>query len=71
MKKAFIDWKRESGPHQRAATLRGGAKGSGKLLKVVTYWPRHRGSVDDAYEIFQEVAAREGYEIIGSDHDEA
>jgi hypothetical protein len=70
MKKAYIKWHGKQTGQERRAELRGGAKGTGAVIQVVNYWPHSGSSVDAAYDIFQEVAEREGYEIVGTDRDE-
>lgn len=70
MKKAYIKWYGKQNGQERRATLRAGANGTGKALQVVNYWPHSGPSMDAAYNIFIEVAKREGYEIVGSDRDE-
>lgn len=71
MKSAFIKWHGQRNGQERRATLRAGAKGTGRVLRVVNYWPESHGSVDAAYSIFQAAAHNEGYTIVGSDRDEA
>lgn len=70
LKPAYIKWFGAQNGQERKATLRGGTNGKGKVLATVNYWPAHGASLDQAYKIFQEVAKRDGYEIIGSDRDE-
>jgi hypothetical protein len=40
------------------------------VIKVVNYWPHSSASRSAAADIFEDVARREGYEIVGSDRDE-
>lgn len=70
MKPAFIKWYGKQNGQERRATLRSGAKGEGRVLQAVNYWPNSGSSLDAAYRIFKDVAEREGYEIAGSDRDE-
>lgn len=70
-KPAYIKWFGARNGQERMATLRGGAGGTGKVLATVNYWPHSGASKDQAYKIFQEAAKRDGYEIVGSDRDEA
>ncbi len=70
MKPACIKWNGRKNGQERRAELRAGANGSGRVIQVVNYWPLSGPSVDAADRIFSEVAAREGYEIVGSDRDE-
>jgi hypothetical protein len=69
-KPAFIKWYGKQNGQERRATLRAGAKGQGKVIQVVNYWPDSGPSMDAADRIFTEVAAREGYTIVGTDRDE-
>lgn len=70
MKPAFIRWYGKQTGQQRRATLRSGAKGYGRLIQVVIYWPDSGSSMDTAYRILRQAAAHEGYEIVGTDRDE-
>jgi hypothetical protein len=70
MKEAYIKWYGAKNGQERRATLRAGANGTGKVLQVVNYWPNSSRSMEAAYDIFAEVAQREGYEIVGTDRDE-
>lgn len=69
-KPAFIQWYGKVNGQERAAHLRAGEKGAGKLIKTVKYWPDHSASRMAAANIFEDVAQREGYEIVGSDRDQ-
>lgn len=67
MKPAYIKWYGTRNGQERRAELRAGARGTGKVIQVVNYWPDSSASWDAADRVFSEVAAREGYEIVGSD----
>lgn len=69
-KPAFIRWYGKQNGQERRATLRAGAKGEGKVLQVVNYWPHSGPSIEQAYKIFSEVAERQGYAIAGTDRDQ-
>jgi hypothetical protein len=70
MRPAFIKWYGKQNGQERRATLRAGANGNGKVLQVVNYWPHSGKSIEAAGRIFEEIAVREDYEIVGSDRDE-
>lgn len=71
MKPAFIVWRgKKTAIAERKAYLRSGAKGTGKVLAIVNYWPNSSYSVDQAGEIFQAQAQGMGYRIVGSDADQ-
>lgn len=65
MKQARINWNGARNGNERKAYLRAGAKGKGRVIQVVVYWPDSYRSVEGAERIFAEVAEREGYQIIG------
>ena len=44
--------------------LRAGAKGTGKVLHTVQYWPWSSKSEEAAYTILYEIAQQLGYEIV-------
>jgi len=69
-KPAFVKWNGRRNGQERRAELRGGAKGEGKLIQVINYWPHSGPSMDAADRQFAAAAEAEGYEIIGSDRDE-
>ena len=70
-KAAFIQWYGKVNGQERSAHLRAGANGTGKILQTVKYWPHSSPSRDAAANIFEDVAKRDGYTIVGSDRDEA
>lgn len=69
MKPAYIKWYGKKNGQERRATLRAGRQGNGEILQVVNYWPHSGPSMEAAWDIFCQVAADEGYEIVGSDRD--
>ncbi len=69
-KPAFIKWCGKQNGQERAAQLRAGATGTGKVLQTVNYWPHSSASRMAAADIFEQTARSEGYEIVGSDRDE-
>lgn len=71
MKPAFIKWYGKKNGQERKATLRAGTKGTGKIIETVNYWPDSAASNQAAWDIFQSRARIEGYQIVGSDRNEA
>ena len=69
-KPAFIKWYGKQNGQERRAELRAGARGQGKVLQVVNYWPHSGPSMESADRIFDEVAARDGYVVVASDRDQ-
>lgn len=53
----------QGGPRSADMILRAGARGKGKRLQVVHYWPWSPASVDQAEAIMFEAAKREGYKV--------
>ena len=54
----------QGGPQNATMELRAGAKGTGRKLQIVRFWPWSATSVAKADEIMAEAAVAEGYEII-------
>ena len=67
MSKATIVSKSIKGNEREAKLeLRGGEKGTGRVLHTVRYWPWSGKSVDAAYNMIYNVAEREGVEVVPS-----
>lgn len=67
MKPAFIKWYGKQNGQERKATLRAGAKGKGKTLHTINYWPNSSLSREKTYDLFIKAADYLGYQIVDTD----